>query len=366
MKNGVKYQEGLRAAEENWSADIQINNSHPKELRNFHVRLGSEEVVINSKAMQQVFNYASKLHEDRGIPVFIEGETGTGKDIVARYIHLGGVSISAQPFVAVNCAALTHSIFESELFGYEPGAFTGAVVGGRKGKLDMAEGGTLFLDEITEMPVNTQAKLLRVLEEKKYYRVGGVQPINTNTRIICASNRDIKNSIQRGLFRQDLYYRLAVGHLYIPPLRERCEDIIPLTSLFLLKFARAKGKRFQSIAAEAADVLVSYKWPGNVREMRNVIEWAVLLYDDIELKPKHLNPLYRHTKYKTVDENADQMILSSHDFLLPQEGFNLQEFCTTVVMKALEMNGGNKTTTAKYLGISRSSLYTWLRKINSI
>lgn len=182
----------------------------------YYRKIGMDQIVVFSPAMQDVLQQAQKLHDDRHIPVLIEGETGTGKEIVSRCIHYGDGS-NTSPFIDINCATLTSNIFESELFGYEAGAFTGGLPKGQKGKIDIAHGGTLFLDEITEMPLDVQAKFLRVIQEKEFYRVGGLKKFKTDVRIICASNEDIEQKVADGNFRRDLYYRLNVGRIHIPP-----------------------------------------------------------------------------------------------------------------------------------------------------
>ena len=224
--------------------------------------------------MEQIFSLALKLHHNRSIPVLIEGETGTGKELVAQYIHFGEDNKNL-PFIALNCSALSPSIFESELFGYEPGTFSGGLPQGKKGKLDMAHGGTLFLDEISELPLDLQAKLLRVLQEKEFYRVGGLKLIKTDVRIICASNQHLQNMVKRWLFREDLYYRLNMGHVYIPPLRQQPEAIIPLARMFMMEISEQTNRQFKKIEPRAVRILQSYHY-GNVRELRNIVEWIVL------------------------------------------------------------------------------------------
>lgn len=322
--------------------------------------VGFDSIGVFSETMKKIFEQAKKLHQDRSFPVLIEGETGTGKDVVARYLHYGEQS-EPGPFVPLNCAALTPSIFESDLFGYEAGAFTGALTKGQKGKLDLARGGSLFLDEISEIPVELQAKFLRLIQEGAFFRVGGLKKIQADVRFIFATNKNLNQEVKKGTFREDLYYRLNVGRIFIPPLRERKEEIIPLASLFLKKFARHRGKQFRKITREAADILEAHQWPGNVRELENVIEWAVFMWDDTELKPSHLGIL--NSQEGMVEVDQELQTIDPHDFGLPSEGFPLQDYTDRIILKALEMHGGNKTKTAKYLGISRRSLYSKLNRI---
>ena len=263
---------------------------------------GLENVGFFSRQMQDVVSQAHKYHQSRSIPVLIEGETGTGKELISRIIHYGTMDNAGGqiPFVDVNCAAITANLFESELFGYEPGSFTGSLAKGQNGKIDLAQGGSLLLDEVGEIPLELQGKLLRAIQEKEFYRVGGLKKIKTDVRIICATNADLEKSVDQGTFRRDLYFRLKVGHIRIPPLRERLDDIIPLTELFLRIFAGKKPDRFQKISGGAAEILLAYDWPGNVRELRNTIEWVSFMYDDRELKAEHLANLPKRRLKKVV------------------------------------------------------------------
>lgn len=325
--------------------------------------IGLGRIGVFSRAMKEVFRQAQKLHADRSIPVLIEGETGTGKEVVARYIHYGEGEVTA-PFIDINCAALTPTIFESELFGYEGGAFTGGLTRGQRGKMDLAEGGTLFLDEIAEIPVDLQAKLLRVIQEKEFYRVGGLKKIKIDVRIICSTNVNLEQECQEGSFRQDLYYRLNVGRIYIPPLRERVDDILPLATMFLDELAREKGTHFRSISDEAAGMLRSYSWPGNVRELKNAMEWVALMWDDTELKPCHLGILEGTRKdHVPGPVLASGPVLDYRNYTLPPDSLPLEELTNNIIRKALQMHRGNKTRTAKYLGISRRSLYCRLKHL---
>ncbi len=325
---------------------------------------GLDKYGFFSEKILNIVNQAQKYHQDRAIPVLIQGETGTGKEIIARIIHFGSLDI-ATPFVDINCAAITPSLFESELFGYEAGAFTGSLGRGQKGKLDLADGGTIFLDEVAEIPLELQGKLLRVIQEKEFYRVGGLRKISTDLRFICATNRDLKQMVDQGRFRQDLYYRLKVGELVLPPLRSRPEEIIPLAEMFLKELAKKKGKLFQFISKQAKRILTTHLWPGNIRELRNTIEWAVFMYDGHELLPDHLSMLTNEIQSQENITDETQVI-NPYDLQLPTEGLDLETLVNSVVMKALEINNGNKTETARYLGITRRTLYSRLDRINNI
>ncbi len=347
-----------------------------RELESLRKRLAAEmnqdELVFSSVQMQKVLQQARLYHKDRNIPVLIEGETGVGKEVIARLIHFGD-DVSSRPFIGINCAAVSPGIFESELFGYEGGSYTGASSKGQKGKIDLAQGGTLFLDELGDMQPNMQAKLLRVLQEKQYYRVGGLKKIQMDARLICATNADLNSKVEEGIFRRDLYYRLNVGRILVPPLREHKEDILPLSLMFLEQFSRQKRKRFKIITADAQEILTGYSWPGNIRELRNEIELAVLLYDNIELRPEHLR-IDADTKIKCspVKPSAESSEGAENHFVigecsihLPTESFNLEDFINTVVSQAVLMHDGNKTAAARYLGISRRSLCYRYDKLRS-
>jgi DNA-binding NtrC family response regulator len=325
---------------------------------------GLNHIGIFSDAMKQVFAQASILHTDRSVPVLIEGETGTGKELVARYLHSGGLT-EFRAFVDINCAAIAPSLFESEFFGYEQGAFTGAVTKGHKGMLDMAEGGTLFLDEITEIPLASQAKLLRLIQEKEYYRVGGTTKIKSDVRFVCATNRNIEESVAQGEFRKDLYYRLNVARIHIPPLRERKEDILPLAEMFLRQLAAEKGKSFRTISKKSERLLLEHDWPGNVRELRNILERTVLMYDDAALKPSHLEVLKKESRSFLLPGTGYSSVPGQDylNFALPSEPFSLEELNLSIIDRALKMHRGNKTETARYLKMSRRSLESRVKKI---
>ena len=315
------------------------------------------DVGIFSEGMRSLWDQAQKFHTDRTIPVLIEGETGVGKEAFARVIHLGssGKTAIAGAFVDINCAAITANLFESELFGYEAGAFTGGISKGQKGKLDLARGGTLFLDEVGELPPALQGKLLRVLQEREYYRVGGLKKIKLDARIICATNHPLAECVEKGLFRQDLYYRLKVGHLVIPPLRERREEIAPIAKLFLKNFAHQKHKPVRSILPEALEILEAYDWPGNIRELKNIMDLATFASTEEELGIKHFLTFLP----QTLIPFASPGNLTKNEGLLlplPPHGHSLKQYVEDIIQSVLEAHGGNQTLTAKYLGISRRAL----------
>ncbi|WP_066633693.1 sigma-54-dependent transcriptional regulator [Desulfolucanica intricata] len=332
---------------------IQLKKAYAREL-------GIGKIGIYSEQMKQIFKQAELYRYDRSVPVLIQGETGTGKEVIAKYIHHGN-NVSTKPFIDINCAALSPSIFESELFGYEAGAFTGSLSKGAKGKFDIARGGTLFLDEITEIPLELQAKFLRVIQEKEFYRVGGLKKIETDVRIICAANLDIKERVNQGLFRSDLYYRLNVAQIHIPPLRERISDILPLALMFLKEFSSQRKKRFNSISDEAAQMLLSYRWPGNIRELKNVMDWVVLMFDDVQLTPEHLINLQQ---FNPTDKPLNKALpITFENCPLPDNKLDLEALIDNIVRRSLEKHNGNKTKTACYLGITRRALYYRLERM---
>lgn len=346
------FQESVTAATADTRKEIE-------ELKKAYARMaGVGDLVVASPVMKKLYREARILHNDPNISVIIEGETGTGKEMLARYIHFGQ-DPSTAPFIGINCAAIPPSIFESELFGYEGGSFTGALPRGQRGKLDLAKGGTLFLDEITEIPTELQAKLLRVIEEREFYRVGGLKKCRFEARLIGASNLNLKSMTETGRFRRDLYYRLSTAHLRIPPLREHAEDIMPLAHVFLDRFSSEKGKLFNTISPEAEKLLLAYDWPGNVRELRNVMERAVLMNDGPTLQRDHLQLGWIKSQEGpqiTSTPSSPAVLNLNSQFLLPDDFFPLESFIERIISQALEVNGGNITRTAKYLGMSRRTL----------
>lgn len=302
-----------------------------------------ESFVAESSAMKDLVSLARKVAASEA-SVLLTGESGTGKEVLANYIQ----SLSARsqkPFVKVNCAALHDQLLESELFGHEKGAFTGAVAQ-RKGRFELADGGTIFLDEIGDMALETQAKILRVLQQKTFERLGGTQTIKSDCRVISATNKDLKEAISQGKFREDLFYRLSVVPMHIPPLRDRKEDIPPLADFFMRKHSEKNRKSMARITPEALSALISYDWPGNVRELSNVIERAVILSlgDDltIESLPAAMRNIESAEGELTVLEQAEK----------------------NLIIATLKKYGGNRGLAAEELGMSRRTLYNKLHRYN--
>jgi Nif-specific regulatory protein len=289
----------------------------------------------------------------------IVGESGTGKEVLAHLIHQGSPR-AAKPFVAINCAALPEHLLESELFGHEKGAFTGAITT-KIGKLEQAAGGTLFLDEIGEMSQFVQAKILRVLQEREFQRLGGTRTLRADVRIIAATNRDLVAAIAMQAFREDLYYRLNVFQIRIPPLRERPEDILPMAEVFLEDLGRTMGRPAAGISKDARGWLVGYPWPGNARELRNAIERAILLCDGGLITREHLPAaVVRGDVVASADAGAGGLIDAQAP--LPARGIDLDAVERGFVEKALQQAKGNKSKAARLLGLSRAQLYSRLEK----
>lgn len=324
--------EKIRLAEENVALKQQIASATPK------------LVTGSSQEMKRVMDLVESV-ATTDATVLVRGESGTGKELIARLIHTQSPRAFG-PLVAVNCGALPEGILESELFGHEKGSFTGAA-GQRKGKLELADGGTLFLDEIGEIPAKVQVELLRALEDRKITRVGGSQEIKVDFRVICATNRDLVEAVREGTFREDLYYRINVFEIEIPPLRERPEDILPIAEHFLQKFSSAMGRRVTGLSPSARVMVLKYEWPGNVRELANAIERALVVCRGGEIQPEHLPILSRSGGASEGGETDD---LSLHA---------IEE---KHILKTLKMNEFNVTHTAKILEIDRVTLYNKMRK----
>lgn len=315
------------------------------ELRNkYHFN----NIIGQSGRMQEVFRAMEKII-DSNVTVLIQGESGTGKELIARAIHYQSKTRAANPFVAVNCSALPESLLESELFGHEKGAFTGAA-GKRIGKFEVANGGTIFLDEIGLMSQMTQAKLLRVLQEREFERVGGNELVKVDVRVISATNIDLEDAVKNGDFREDLFYRISVFPIRLPSLRDRKEDIPLLAAHFLEKYSKQEGKNIEGIAPDALELLMSYNWPGNVRELENAMERATLLATTDEITPKDLPNSVRAIGEKKIYEKDST--LSNWIEKLEEEALR----------QALLECEGNISRTAKKLGIGRATIYRKAKK----
>jgi two-component system NtrC family response regulator len=305
-----------------------------------------QSIVGSSEKIKDVLEMAGRVAASDA-SVLITGESGTGKELLAKGIHYNSPRADG-PFVAVNCAAIPEHLIESELFGHVRGAFTGAVKD-KEGKFELATSGTLFLDEIGDLRVDLQAKILRALQERQVDRVGGKHPVSVDVRIIAATNKDIERAVKEGSFREDLYYRLGVITLHMPPLRERRDDIPVLVQHFLKKFNRGSDVR---IDPEALAMLTAYGWPGNVRELENSIERASVLKRGDTITPAELPD-----KLKKEKTSVENIILN-----LPDEGIALEDLEKSLIIKALEKHKGNQTRAAEYLGITRPTLIYRMEK----
>jgi DNA-binding NtrC family response regulator len=309
---------------------------------------GRNQLVCgNSEAMRQIVAAAKKAAASKST-VLLLGESGTGKELFARSIHEWSER-RFKPFVAINCAGLAKDLLESELFGHEKGAFTGAHQL-KKGKLELAHGGTVFLDEIGDLAIELQTKLLRVLQEREFERVGGTAPIAVDLRIIAATSRDVEAEVKAGTFREDLYHRLNVIALTLPPLRDRKEDIPALASYFLQKFSLETKKNFAAVGGDAQEKLLGYAWPGNVRELANVIERAVVLGDGPQLTPHHLPARVVGAQPAHAPNEA-----SFHDAI--------NSYRRELIVRALADAQGNRAAAAKTLGLHRSHLMKLLKAL---
>jgi len=330
----------VKKAIETRSFKKQVNNVIKKQKDRYNFK----NIVAESESMKKIVELTKKVSQSEATTILIEGESGTGKDLIARSIHFQS-SRRNKPFMEINCASIPENLLESELFGYEKGAFTDAKVL-KKGLFELADGGTIFLDEIGEMPVGSQAKLLRAIETKSFKRLGGSRDIIVDVRIVASTNRNLERTVKEGKFREDLFYRINVIYIKVPPLRERKEDVIPLVNHFIQLFNVEFRKNVKGVSEEAMNILREYNWPGNVRELRNVIERAIILEGKDIILPKHLS-IYI----------GDKPLQKKQFFInIPDTGISLEEVEKNLILLALEKAQGNKSHAAKLLNISRDTL----------
>jgi DNA-binding NtrC family response regulator len=350
----VLYQRTLLTENMQLKKEVSQNQVKSEDLtiENNRYLKPQQEIGFFSKASQELYNLALKFHSKPKVNVLIEGETGTGKEIFAKLVHNGDDN-TQQPFVSVNCSAISSSLLESELFGYESGAFTGARKGGAKGKFEAAQGGTILLDEIGDMPLEIQPVLLRVIQEREIYRVGGTKAIPLNVRFVFATNKNLKEEVEKGNFRQDLYYRISTGYLKIPPLRERKSEIAPLTLIFIKKYAAENGCDFEAVSRDALYMLQQYYYPGNIRELKSIIERAALLNEKEKvLRIEHLKFL----KFSYEMNESDQLNLD-----LSNKNHTLRDFERIIARKVYKKFNGNVNQGAKFLGIAWATFEKLLR-----
>jgi len=317
--------------------------------------------LAESNAIQNVIEFVGTVAKSPDTPILIIGETGTGKELLASAIHYRSPNFEG-PFMTVNCAAIPKDLIESELFGYEKGAFSGASPSGKKGLIEASANGTLFLDEVGDLSLDAQAKLLRFLELGEFYRVGGTKKFNIKTRVVSATNKDLNGQIEKGLFRKDLFFRLGVIKVQVPSLNERRDDIIPLAKHFLLEFSQKFEKKFTSISSKAENALITYKWTGHVRELKNIIERAVLTGDGPVLEHRDLG--IESFKDETLNQQDHKMIFPP----LSRTGIDLESTQEAMeryyIEEALRMAGGNESKAAKLLNINHHTFRYRRKKLH--
>ena len=312
-------------------------------------------LIAESASMREVLNFVRRVAASEASTILLEGENGTGKDLIAKTLHYQSLR-QAEPFIAINCAAIPDTLLESELFGYEKGAFTDARAQ-KRGIFELADKGTLFLDEIGEIPLMLQAKLLRVLEEQSFRRLGGLKDIKLDLRVVAATNKNLREAVKEGAFRQDLYFRLNVIQILIPPLRERKQDVLPLTQFFIDHYNRKFKRHIEGVSDQSAKMLLSHDWPGNVRELRNAIERAMILEESSLISPASLPIAISHP-----DAGESTAVIASQPFLA--DGLSLEDNERTLLAHALEKTNGNQTQAARLLRITRDTLRYKMKKFN--
>jgi DNA-binding NtrC family response regulator len=318
---------------------------------------GLDNIVGGSEKMQQLLALADKVAESDAATVLLRGENGTGKDLLARVIHYHSRRAEG-PFLDISCTAMPETLFESELFGYEKGAFTDAKAT-KRGLLELADGGTLFLDEVGDMPLISQAKFLKVLDSRQFKRLGGMVDQHVDIRIIAATNADLETAVREGRFREDLYYRLKVIPIVLPPLRERTEDIPDLLHHYMAKYNVEFRKNFRNVSEDALRLLMAYAWPGNVRELRNLVERILILEAGDTILPEHLSP-------EITMPAAPSAAGATPGYALPPTGLCLDAVEKDFVRQALKAANGNQTRAAQLLGISRDQLRYRMQKFGFI
>ena len=316
-------------------------------------RYGYDSIIGQSPAIKKVFSLIEKVSRSDATTVLMQGESGTGKDLAAKVIHYQS-SRMEKPFIEINCTALPENLIESELFGYEKGAFTDAR-SMKKGLFELADSGTIYLDEIADMKLSTQAKLLKVLENKSFKRVGGIKDIDVDLRIIAATNKTLGEEVKKGNFREDLYYRLKVVPILLPPLRERGEDILQLAKYFIYTFNREFRKNVKGLSRDTEGLFLEYHWPGNIRELKNVIERAMILENEELILPEHL-PL------EVCIDNDGRSEQSDADVKLPPGGIDIEKVEKELIRQALDTTRGNQTKAAKLLNLTRDTLRYRMQK----
>jgi len=342
--------ESLKLAVEKALTENRLESTLTHLVKTKEQEFRQEAVIGESEAIKSIFETVQRVAASPASIVLITGESGTGKEVVAKAIHYFSPQ-REKPFLEINCTAVPETLMESELFGHERGAFTDAKIR-KQGLLELADGGTFFLDEIGEMPLSLQAKLLKVIDERTFRRVGGVKNIQVDVRIIAATNADLEQRVADNEFRVDLYYRLNVIAIHVPPLRERGKDIYLLASHFLEYFNRAYRRSVKGFDNDSLHLLNAYPWPGNVRELRNAVERAVMINNDGYISPQDLN-----IERRKIPRDAPGLVIKAGQIIdLPEEGISLEQIEREVILKALEKCDWNVSRTARYLQITRQTL----------
>ena len=324
-----------------------------------------ETIIGESPQIKEVINQTRKIADSTSITTLIMGASGTGKELVARLLH-NLSSFANQPFIDINCGAIPESLLESELFGYEKGAFTGAHMR-KQGLFELANGGTIFLDEIGNTTANFQMMLLKAVENKKFRRIGGLKEVKISTRIIAATNVDLQKAVKESKFREDLYYRLNVFQIQIPPLREREKDILVLADYFINHFNHEYDRQVKGLSPSAKKLLFNYSWPGNVRQLKNSLERAILVETDDWIESEHFSldsdrkPV---KKQESVKQEAPKPVYTFNRFEIPDEGISLEEVERDIIMSALNKANGNLSQTARLLRMNRGKLRYRLDKLD--
>ncbi len=315
------------------------------------------EVIAESSAMREVLNFVRRVAASEATTVLLDGENGTGKDLIAKTLHYQSLR-QAEPFIAINCAAIPETLLESELFGYEKGAFTDARAQ-KRGIFELADKGTLFLDEIGEIPLMLQAKLLRVLEEQCFRRLGGLKDIQLDLRVIAATNKNLREAVQEGAFRQDLYFRLNVIHITIPPLRDRPDDILPMARFFIDHYNRKFKRHIEGLTPEAESKLMEHDWPGNVRELRNAIERAMILEGSSMIARNSLPLTISHRTAPAMTAPSTNGAAAA-----AANGLSLEDNERQLIQRALDQTKSNQTQAARLLHVTRDTLRYKMKKFN--
>jgi DNA-binding NtrC family response regulator len=343
--------------------ELEVRRLH-EENRQLREALGQryqyDNIVAHSPGMQEVLATVEQVAPTNST-VLLGGESGVGKDMIARAIHQHSRRVSG-PFIKINCTAIPENLLESELFGYEKGAFTGAGAA-KPGKFELADKGTIFLDEIGDMPGSLQAKLLRVLQEREFERLGGTRTIKVDVRVIAATNQDLRAALEQGTFREDLYYRLNVVPISIPPLREHKEDIPYLVDHFIKRFARSSGKQIEDITPAALKMLLDFHWPGNIRELENILERAVVMAAGAKIDVADIRLDIAAPGGSQAGATPSAAAAEGSAVLFLPQGMTLEQYEDKLIREALQRAGGNKSQAARLLGLSRNALRYRLSKI---